>query len=394
MNLLRPLMDRFFPPHQPLPAGIYHYQAPTDHPAPYRLHLRIEPNGSGVLIVNASTIVHLNNTASEYAYHLVQNTPEEEAIAEIARRYRTSKETVQRDYHDLKNRLWELISTPDLDPVTFLDFDRSALYADAGSAPYRLDCALTYTLPGLSQRPHAPEDRVRRELTGGEWKAVLEKAWNAGVPHVIFTGGEPTLRSDLCELIRHAESLGMVAGLITDGTNLNEASYLEELLLSGLDHIMLLLDPDTEEGWQALESLMVEDIAVVVHLTLSSTTQSHLSETINQLVTMGVQTVSLSADSPEMKDELHSARQAMADRQLRLVWDLPVPYSNFNPVAVEMAEESDEAELPEGAGQAWLYVEPDGDVLPGQGYYKTVLGNLLSDSWDTVWKAARAVKAV
>jgi NADH-quinone oxidoreductase subunit D len=33
-------MQRFFPPIEPLPAGIYHYQAPADAPYPYRLHLR------------------------------------------------------------------------------------------------------------------------------------------------------------------------------------------------------------------------------------------------------------------------------------------------------------------------------------------------------------------
>ena len=67
MNLYRQMMDRFFPPIQPIPAGMYHYQAPADAPFPYRMHLRVESNGNGVLIVHASTIVHLNHTAVEYA---------------------------------------------------------------------------------------------------------------------------------------------------------------------------------------------------------------------------------------------------------------------------------------------------------------------------------------
>jgi hypothetical protein len=73
-------------------------------------------------------------TASEYAYHLVQNTPEEQAVAEIARRYRVKKEIIQRDYHDLIDRLETLIDTPDLDPVTFLDFDRRS-HIPAPAAP-------------------------------------------------------------------------------------------------------------------------------------------------------------------------------------------------------------------------------------------------------------------
>lgn len=389
MNLLRPIIDRFFPPHQPLPAGVYHYQAPSDHPFPYRLHLRIEQDGHGVLVVNASTVVHLNATACEYAYHLVKNTPEPQAIAEVARRYHVSKETVQRDYSDLVQRLKTLIDTPDLDPISFLDFERSEPYSGANSAPYRLDCALTYQLPAQSPRPQAPEERVRRELTSEEWKVVLDKAWNAGVPHVIFTGGEPTLRGDLADLIRHGEALGMVTGLITDGTRLIDASYLQDLLQSGLDHLMILVDPNNGNSWQALIAALAEDIAVIAHLTLNPSSIAKLSEIIDRLVEMGVQTVSLSTDSLERKEELQTARQAVADRQIRLVWDLPVPYSEFHPVALEVAEEGDGTILQDGDARAWLYIEPDGDVLPGQGAYETVLGNLVSDPWQMIWENAR-----
>jgi MoaA/NifB/PqqE/SkfB family radical SAM enzyme len=42
---------------------------------------------------------------------------------------------------------------------------------------------------------------------------------------------------------------------------------------------------------------------------------------------------------------------------------------------------------PEGAGKAWLYVEPDGDVLPAQGMYDQVLGNMLTDEWQEIWSA-------
>ena len=44
--------------HQPLQAGIYHYQSPPEGEQPYRLHLRLEPDGKGILIVNASTVLH------------------------------------------------------------------------------------------------------------------------------------------------------------------------------------------------------------------------------------------------------------------------------------------------------------------------------------------------
>jgi len=61
---------------------------------------------------------------------------------------------------------------------------------------------------------------VDRELNTSEWITILDKSWNAGIPHIIFTGGEPTLREDLPELIMHAEALGQVSGLLTDGLRL------------------------------------------------------------------------------------------------------------------------------------------------------------------------------
>ena len=42
-----------------------------------------------------------------------------------------------------------------------------------------------------------------------------------------------------------------------------------------------------------------------------------------------------------------------------------------------------------GAGKAWLYVEPDGDVLPGQGINRP-LGNLLEEDWDAIWSRAHS----
>jgi len=391
MNVIRNLWERIFPPVHPLPTGIYHYQAPADSSFPYRLHLRIEPDGNGLLILNASTVVHLNHTATEYAYHLVIQTPEEQAVAEIAQRYNVGKEIVRRDYHQLMDRLQTLIDTPDLDPVAYLDFNRDEPYTSTGSAPYRLDCALTYELPDEGARNLAPRDRVERELTSDEWKQVLNKAWDAGIPHVIFTGGEPTLRSDLCELIGHAETLGMVSGLITNGLRLAESKYLHDLLQSGLDHVMIMLDPDNEICWKALRDTMAEDIAVIVHLTLSENLLPRLDNILDRLVEMEVQNISLSADTLKLKDELQAWRDAIAVRQIRLVWDLPVPYSTFNPVAVELAEGLPAVDVVvNGPGKAWLYVEPDGDVLRGQGYAQGVLGNLLSDSWQAIWAKAQS----
>lgn len=380
MNLIEKLRQ-FLTPVHPLPSGMFHYQAPPDSPRPYRLHLRLETDGQGVLIVNASTVLHLNQTAAEYAYHLIKQTPDEDVAKSMVKRYRVRKEQALNDYHDLADRLNTLIETPDLDPENFLGIERHELYDTQLSAPYRLDCALTYKVPDSTAHPLAPVDRVKRELLTEEWKTILEKAWQAGIPHIVFTGGEPTLRPDLPELIAHAEQLGQVTGLLTDGLRLTEPKYLHQLLQEGLDHAMFLLNPSDEQSWEALRDLLAEDIHTTVHLTITQAITPSLPKLLDRISQMGATHLSLSAETPALKDELKAASQAAAERFLTLVSDLPVPYSRFNPVTIEEEEEAPS----DGSGKAWLYVEPDGDVLPAQGTYES-LGNLLNDSWEKIWQ--------
>ncbi|MBE3037928.1 MAG: radical SAM protein [Chloroflexi bacterium] len=383
MNIITRTIESIFPPHRPLPVGIYPYQTPPDAPFQYRLHLRIEANGEGILIVNAKTVLHLNQTATEMAYHLIKDTPEADALALIAHRYHVPKEQTRQDFQGLKQRLQTMINTPDLDPGTYLDFERRDPHSTDLSAPLRLDCALTYKLTEPAGQDLAPVERVRRELLDEEWKIILDKAWNAGIPHVIFTGGEPTLRPDLPDLIAHAEKLGQVAGLITDGFRLTDAHYFHQLLQAGLDHLMIVLHEDDEQAWEAVRDAIQEDIFTTVHLTILHSDASKEIEIIDQLAGMGIKSISLSVADPALVETMHVVRQAVAERQIPLIWDLPVPYSHLHPVALELAENESK---PNGAGKVWLYVEPDGDVLPAQGMPDHVLGNMLNDPWDTIWQ--------
>lgn len=381
MTSIREIISRLFSPIQPVTPGMYHYQAPPEDPRNYRLHLRIETGGSGVLIVNAATVLHLNQTAAEYAYYLVQNIPPDAAAAKIAKRYEVDREQARQDYLNLIERIQALINTPDLDPVTFLDFERHTPLGGSISAPYRLDCALTYKLPDGAAPESAPVDRVVRELNTAEWKTVLDKSWQAGIPHLVFTGGEPTLRADLPELLYHAETHGQVTGLISDGLRLADPAYLDSLLQTGLDHLEMIFRPDDQAAWQALENVLLADLFVAVHLTLTPENQAEIPRLLERLATMGVRAISLSASDPNLKDSLQAARERVASLDMELVWNLPVPYSAQHPVALEIPQ----AESPDGAGRAWLYVEPDGDVLPGQGVNRK-LGNLVSDEWEKVWR--------
>lgn len=382
-NLITPIR-RWLTPIHPLAPGMYHYQSPAADPRNYRLHLRMEVDGSGLLILNAATVLHLNQTAAEYAYYLVQNAPPDEVARQMAARYNVSQAEARRDYLDLAERIQLLVSTPDLDPVTYLDFDRQQPFSGELTAPYRLDCALTYRLPGDEPPDAAPIERVGRELNTAEWQKILDKAWAAGIPHVVFTGGEPTLRDDLPELIAYAEQLGQVSGLLTDGLRLADELFLDRLLKAGLDHLLLTLHPQDEQSWQAVGNALVEDLSVAVHLTLTDETAPQTGTILNRLAEMGVRRVSLSAADPGLSAALRAAGDQAAARQMELVWNLPVPYSALHPVALEAGDA-----LMQGAGRAWMYVEPDGDVRPTQGDTR-ILGNLLSDAWEKIWGSSAA----
>lgn len=381
------------PKSEPLPAGTYHYQAPEENPLNYRLHLRLEPDGSGLLIINAATVLHLNQTAAEYAYHIVQQTPMEKAVDSIQTRYNVTRPQIIDDFSNLQDQIQTLIELPDLDPVTYMDIDRHAPYSDAISAPYRLDCAITYHVPENAPADAAPVKRVDRELTTEEWIFILDKAWQAGIPHVIFTGGEPTLRKDLPELVHAAEENGQVTGIITDGYQLSESNYLHTLLTAGLDHTLIVLQPDREKSWESLASFsywsetMDEDLFVAVHLTLTEQNKDNFEELIDKLAQAGISALSLSANSKALIDDLKRAQEFAYAQDIELVWDIPVPYSALNPISLEL-ENVEELATTAGAGRGWLYVEPDGDVLPGQGINQ-VLGNFLTDPWETIWKAAQ-----
>ena len=375
-------IKEFFSIKEPIPSGLYSYQTPPESKEQYRLHLRVEPDGSGILVINASTVLHLNQTAVEYAFHIIKQTDVDRVVNQISRRYKVDKDQVREDFGAFQNKIQALIMTPDLDPVTYLDIERQEPYSGELSAPYRLDCALTYQVNKDELREYAPLDRVDRELSSEEWIAIMHKAYNNGIPHLLFTGGEPTLRDDLPKLLWAAEELGLVTGLLTDGTKLGDDDYRHTLLVNGLDHLMMLLDPDKPEMWEILEKILAEDLFTTVHLTL--TKSKNLQPAIKRLAEMGANALSLSTTDESLHEALKSLEDYAAIHQLDLVWDMPVPYSKNNPVTLEM-EKAEAVSPPEGAGNAWLYVEPDGDVLPAQGMYDQILGNILTDSWEDIW---------
>lgn len=381
------ILQRWFPftrPAEPIKPGMYASQPKPDAAIPYRLHLRVEADGSGVLLVNAATVLHLNASATAYALELIRDASPTEAARTVRSRFRVSQQRALADYQQLRDQILRLATQPDLDPVVFLGMERREPYASRPSAPFRIDLALTYATD-----PHGTPDplarkRVERELTTEEWKTVLRSAWAAGIPHVTFTGGEPTRRPDLIALIGYAQELGQVSGLLTEGRRLAETAYLKSLEAAGLDHILLSLAPNDSTSMAGLRAALVSDIYTAVHMTLSGS-PAQARTLLTDLKALGVSAVSLTvADSgAQGRSTLAEARQTVAALGIDLIWDLPAPYSSRHPIQLELDAPA------EGGGRAWLYVEPDGDVLPTQGIDQ-VLGNVLRDSWADLWSRAAA----
>jgi organic radical activating enzyme len=384
MKFLNDLLEKLYPPVKPLQPGLYSYRPEKDDDFPFSMHLRIETPEHAILILHAKTVLHLNQTAAEFLYDFIMHMSRDETIKALSKRYDISKNTIAADYDDLFERLQVLMTTPDLDPVSFLDFERQVPYSGEIAAPYRLDLALTYRFSEDSQVDSDLQKRITQELSEEEWMQVVEKTWEIGVPHLIFTGGEPTLQPYLPKFLAAAETHGQVTGILTDGIKLADRDYMTLLLNQGLDHIVLVLDPDQDACWEAIANLMPEDIHVTIHLTIHQTNTDYYQNLLENLQNQQVTNLSLSARTKDMQQTLDEVNEIALDMGFSITYDIPVPYSHNNPVELEL-----EAEEVKEVGNAWLYIEPDGDVLQEQGHTE-VLGNILTDDWRVIWAKASA----
>lgn len=90
-------------------------------------------------------------------------------------------------------------------------------------------------------------ERAGSELSTEEWKRVMREAFDLGVLQFHFSGGEPTVRRDLVELVAFARELGFYTNLITSGVLLDEAK-LQALRDAGLDHVQLIFQDSEAAG--------------------------------------------------------------------------------------------------------------------------------------------------
>ena len=76
------------------------------------------------------------------------------------------------------------------------------------------------------------------ELTTVEWCRVMDELAEIGVLQIHFSGGEPAVRKDLVQLVRHATQVGLYSNLITSAVMLTKAR-LQDLADAGLCHVQI-----------------------------------------------------------------------------------------------------------------------------------------------------------
>ena len=394
----KPNMDDLTP-------GIYGYThiIPGGHA---RIHLRVEKYGRGLLLINANRAVHLNPTATLMAWLVLEGRSEAEAVAYLRNRYQVASKTARSDFAEVRDQIEQLIKPDGACPIHELELDLLPPFSETPSAPYRMDLALTYRCN--ANCPHCYNLRPRNypEMTTDQWRRVIDQLWEIGIPHICFTGGEPTLREDLGELISHAEAKGQITGLLTNGIRLSDRSYVENLLDAGLDHVQITIESHLPEehdrmvgisgAWdrtvQGIRNVLQYGLYVMTNTTLLAGNTPYIGDTIDFLADLGVPTVGCNAliysgrgrtvgtgiPEDDLAPVLEIVRARTNQHGQRLIWYTPTQYCHFDPVQMQLGVKGC------SAARYNMCVEPDGAVIPCQSYYEPV-GNILLDSWESIW---------
>lgn len=97
--------------------------------------------------------------------------------------------------------------------------------------PYKVFLELTYNCNLRCPHCYIQEDLNKREKFRDKKEILnlIDEMEKQGVVELNITGGEATLHPDFLEIIRYATSKNMLVTLLTNGQNLYDKSYIDEL---------------------------------------------------------------------------------------------------------------------------------------------------------------------
>lgn len=381
--------------------GMHHFRR-DDH----RIHLRVGESGGGILTVDASRVIHFNPVAVDMCWMILSRYSEKEIITALKKRYNVKKSKVLSDLKEFEKTLHDILETGAAEPISFVNMDVAEPFQTDVEVPYRMDLALTYRC-NISCGHCYNQKKETRELSTEEWKKAMRIIWDLGVPHVIFTGGEATLREDLVELTEHAETLGMVTGLLTNGIKLASREYLDELVSAGLDHVQITLESSNpevhnhmtsaqsfEETVQGIRNCVEAGIHTITNTTITKVNADGMADTVRFAHSLGIKAVAANAvinsgkaidgdfsvSAEKLESVILNMNEELDRLGMRFIWYSPTRYCSFNPMEFDLGEKRCTA------GEYNLCIEPDGEVLPCQSWYESA-GNILKDPWETIWNS-------
>ena len=377
-----------------------------------RRYLFVRPE-DGVLILRPNRVHHLNPTAAEMLHALYASETVDTAavVAQMAARYGVEPARVEADLESLLRSLSVLLSNqPGCAPAV--------KYTPFGSHkrdfPVLAEIALTYRCQNRCAFCYASApDRGRQVPTmpTAEIKAVMDKIIDqAHVPSLSFTGGEPTLRRDLAELVTHGRSRGLWMNLITNGIRCAKPEFVAALKQAGLDSAQVSLEAGDaathdlvvgrrgafERTVQGIRNLREAGIRVHTNTTINRHNRDALHGLIDLVADLGSEHLSMNmvirtgdaVGQPEIGYAdigplVLDLKKRAEDKGMKFVWYSPVPLCLFNPAAYGLGSPSC------SAADGLLSIAPDGGVLPCSSFEQGV-GNLLREDFDAVWNRRSA----
>ena len=388
--------------------GFYYYRGKGDW-AGLKLHLRILEDGTGTLVINASKVVYLNETAAAYVKLMMEGREPKLAVKQVRRIFKVSEEKAAEDFKQILYSINTLAtSAEDICPFSYVGIEKIEPFSRSLPAPLRLDLALTYRCNNKCLHCYSGTATISKELSTEEWKKVIDRAYDLGVPQILFTGGEPTLREDLIELIKHAEAVGLVTGLVTNGRRLKDLNYVMKLADAGLDYAQVTLEShkpeihdaitETPESWKetvaGIRNLLKTSIYTSVNMTLNRQNLKYTVETVDFFHKLGLKRFSangliyagkgvkaassFAVEEKELQLLLEEIRDKARGYRMQFTWYTPTHYCELNPVTLGLGIKCC------SACRITLCIEPDGDVIPCQSFFEKI-GNILTDKWNDIW---------
>jgi radical SAM protein with 4Fe4S-binding SPASM domain len=383
-----------------------------------REYVFIRPEDN-LLILRPNRVHYLNHTATDMLHALYSQKPVDVGalVAELAARHRAPEARIIQDLDSLLRSLSLILQgrtgcAPAVKATPFGTHQRKY--------PVLSEIALTYRCQNRCFFCYASSpDRGRTvpEMSTHEVEVVLDKIVDqARVPTVSFTGGEPTLRPDLPELISYARSRGLRTNLITNGIRCADEEMVALLAEAGLNSAQVSLeagDAATHDAVvdhpgafrhtiQGLRNLKAAGIHTHTNTTINSRNRQALPALIDLLAQAGedwgtpVEYLSMNMvirtggavgvpdiTYDQIGEIVLTLKERAEKRGMRFVWYSPVPYCLFNPAAHGLGSQAC------SAADGLLSIAPDGQVLPCSSFEQGI-GNLVHEDFSAIWNRREA----